>query len=1028
MRFRLLPLFLAAALLPGCLGTRVPGFRLPAPNHWRASSDNEDPAHPASAAVDGKSDTFWQPARGRLASLAVDLSVNAFLSGFSVEWGDNPPVSYRVLASQDALSWQTVYQSSRPDGTREFGLFEGVLARHVRLAVESAASAPASVREFKLFSMGERPEVTVSDGTAPSVVTLFDGNDETLWHCREKPVVLTLDFRRSISPGGVDLFWGPSGPPGRVRLSGSADGKAWTTLADVETQDDESDTLLFDTADVRFLRFAFRDTEGSGPFDLSGIRLRGAKSESIGWTRYALAAAKDPALYPIALSGKQPYRTANLSAANLARGAFLGEDGSFAATSRSPVLQPLLEIGGDLLSAADAGEVVHDLADGGSPLASVRWRFTNGLSVVFRSLAPHGEIACPLWEAEVENTSEKSVSGALWLLIRPLALAPPWERGGLSPVRTISFVQSGPWQTALVNDRARFAVAATPRELKGRTAAFDGGDVVRRLVSSRAQVGEDDLRQGLLSGAWKRAFRLAPGKRMRLVAATTARRSGAQDAPWPELRSASDAAAAFDREWEAERTAWKKRLARPAIAAESDPETFEALRFAHARLLAGPPMKEWNLDEAASRIEALLRLGETERAKEIAETTFAAYPPEGPIPSRVATLFRRESAGGEEEETKSYDEGRSVLPAVWTLFIASEIYRYSHDKTWLMKRADVLERAGRELEANSPSVRDPTPPGWWRRHLHLTRRPPPPPAYLEQLAAAAGWRLASSLALVFGEAEAAEETEARARELFSSLATRLRRQLDLLPLDSPLPTSFADGRFSPETYAFLYFPARARNELWQSLRTRSLQEILRSLLLRRRSRSAWGESAQVSFALAAAAEGEKDLARELLHDMVAGAFPRGWHNWPERYSRRDPRAPRRAGTMPSWMALSEFARTALGLLAEEEGSAVWLLRGAPPEWLEGGVEAEGIATPWGNVTLRAKWEGKRFSVELDATGSPPGGWRLAWPTMGEAPARVLSGGRPVRGWDATGIRLDGGFRGKIDAFFDSEPAWLRTPD
>ncbi|MBQ7252796.1 MAG: hypothetical protein IJS32_09390, partial [Kiritimatiellae bacterium] len=264
---------------------------------------------------------------------------------------------------------------------------------------------------------------------------------------------------------------------------------------------------------------------------------------------------------------------------------------------------------------------------------------------------------------------------------------------------------------------------------------------------------------------------------------------------------------------------------------------------------------------------------------------------------------------------------------------------------------------------------------------------------------------------------------------FDAVRRRLRRQLDVMPLDSPLPASLPDGRFSAETLAFLYFPARARDELWQGLRTRSLQEVQRSLLARRKTRSAWERSAHVSFALAAAAEGERDLARELYHDMVAGAYPRGWHAWAENYSRNDPLAPRRAGSMPSWLALSEFVRTVAGLIAEEDDGAVWILRGAPAEWLEGeGIGAEGLATPYGKVAVRAKWEGKKLSVELDATGSPPGGWRIAWPTGGIAPARVMSGGRPVRGWDATGIRLDGAFRGRIDAYFPCDPAWVRTPD
>jgi hypothetical protein len=1027
MRSRLLPLFLAATLLSGCLSSGGSRFRLPPASRWHAAADNEDAAHPASAAIDGDGTTFFQPAHTRPTSLVVDLSANTFLSGFRIEWGDIPPASYRILASQDALSWQVVYTSPRPDTTEEFGFFEGILARYVRVALESTPSAPATVREFKPLGMHDRPEVTVSDGQAPGAVTLFDGNDETVWQCRERSVTLSLDFRQPISPGGVDLFWGPRGSPGRIRLSGSEDGNNWTRLAEIDTQGDESDTLLFDSMPLRYLRFNFRDVEMSGAFELTGMRLRGEKSESVGWTTYAIAAEKAPSLYPAALTGKQPYRTLSLSASSLMRGAYLGADASFASTARSPSLQPLLETGGELLGAADAREVSHDLAGGTAPLASVRWVFTNGIAVTFRALAPHPGVDCPLWEADVENTSSRQVSGSLWLLLRPIALAPPWERGGFSPIRTLSFAGTGSWQTALVNDRARFAVAATAREARSRTASFEGGDVVRLLASSRGTSGGDDPKQGRMSGAWKRPFRLAPGKHARTVVAATARRAGAKDAPWPVLKNPADAAALFDRDWENELAEWKKRLAQPAIEAAGDQETFAALQVAHARLLAGPVMREWSLEEAASRVSALLRLGETARAKEIAEATFAAYPPEGSIPARVATL-RREQAAATDDEEKSYDEGKSLLPAVWTLFMALEIYRYDHDRTWLMKRADVLERAVKELEERTPGTTDPSPPGWWRRHLHLAKPPAPPPAYIEQLAAAAGWKSAATLALTLGDADAAGEAETRANELFESLRTRLRRQLDILPLDSPLPAALWDPKFSESTLAFLYFPARAAGELPEALRTRSLQEIRRSLLRRRKTRSAWGDSARVSFALAAAAEGDPDLAREVLHDMVAGACPRGWHSWAEHYSRTDPFSPRRAGAMPSWLAVSEFVRTVAGLIAEDDNGAVWLVRGAPAEWLVGGVEAQGLATPYGKVDVRANWDGKKLSIELDATGSPPGGWRIAWPVTGEPPVRVLSGGRPVRGWDATGIRLDGGFRGRIDAYFAEDSSWVRTPD
>jgi hypothetical protein len=136
---------------------------------------------------------------------------------------------------------------------------------------------------------------------------------------------------------------------------------------------------------------------------------------------------------------------------------------------------------------------------------------------------------------------------------------------------------------------------------------------------------------------------------------------------------------------------------------------------------------------------------------------------------------------------------------------------------------------------------------------------------------------------------------------------------------------------------------------------------------------------------------------------------------------REPRAAL-PGDMPHTWCGSDFIRSALDLLADEDGDGLVLAAGVPAGWTDPGerVAVSGLVTHFGPLSYRMVSESGRLVVTIDAIRDPPpGGVLVKTPGLGEAShvtidGREAGGGRR-RGRDrAAGGGGDRRSRGSMD--------------
>lgn len=92
--------------------------------------------------------------------------------------------------------------------------------------------------------------------------------------------------------------------------------------------------------------------------------------------------------------------------------------------------------------------------------------------------------------------------------------------------------------------------------------------------------------------------------------------------------------------------------------------------------------------------------------------------------------------------------------------------------------------------------------------------------------------------------------------------------------------------------------------------------------------------------------GQAERARTLLAYFFDDQRPAAWHQWAE-VVRANPRQGGFIGDMPHTWVGSDFIRSALDLLAYEEGEALIIGAGLAPEWVRRGVTVRGLSTHYG---------------------------------------------------------------------------------
>ena len=619
----------AIALLFAALASSAQAQTLPPRNQWQASSSSQQvPAMAIGHLIDGDPKTVTGGAFSPGHWFQIDLGAPTLLAGARLTWDVSNPEGYSLQTSLDGTQWQTACTMADSLGDVETLYFAPRQARYLRLASPQRTS-DWGVSIFEMEPLDSTLSARISGIDAAQAAALWQGGGTVPIPAGTNgshALEITLPQARSTAGLVVDWADGSRGPA-RLQVQ-DAQGR-WRDLThDAQAASHRQSWLAANAAQaVRAFRLS---VDGSAP-KVARLRLLGPKAVMTPMKRYQIVASgAQRALFPASLQMQQTYWTAVGVHAGRQKSIF-DEYGNLEAFKGAPLVQPIGRSADGSTAGAAGQNVQHALRDGWKPMPSATWSPQPGLelrSEVF-AIERNGQPVTFLRHC-LHNTGGTRIDGTLSLVVRPMQMNPPWQNGGLSPIRDVAI----DGQAVRINGRTLLQsltpVTASGAAPFGRDGATEiTADIAAGQLPSAQQARDD---QGLASAALNYRVSLAPGTSDAIVVAfplgtATADSKGAlPEAPALDLATLPrDANTAFDSLATQASADWQARLGQVGLRLP-DPSLVDMLRAQAAYMLinqTGPAMqpgpRNYNrsfIRDGMATSAVLLRMGEARVARD----------------------------------------------------------------------------------------------------------------------------------------------------------------------------------------------------------------------------------------------------------------------------------------------------------------------------------------------------------------------------------------------------------------------------
>jgi len=861
-------------------------------------------------------------------------------------------------------------------------------------------------------------------GGAPALA--IDGQLATAWAsdpAAGAAQTFTLDLGRDRDLGGLFVSWADGGFATDYTVELSRDGAAWQVAGAVTGGDGGLDPFLLPESTARFVRLQL--TRGVAPgyrlAELTVVDLEGGAGRNANANAFvaALAGRVPRGSFPRGFSGQQPYWTI-VGVDGAGHNSLMSEDGALelvGGASAGASVEPFVEIAGQVTSWATAGEIVPSLEDGYLPIPSVTWRDPAWELQVTGLATGDATSATLAGRYTLRNRTAEPFTARLVLAVRPFQVTPPTQTlgkaGGVHRIERIAWVDRAlaidgvPAVRPLVPpDR----VGLWPLHAVGYPIAPISAAISAAIASPPAPVVDP---AGLASGALAYELALAPHGEATVV--ITAPLAG--DALAPALPpSAATASAWFATALAEARATWHARLDRVGFRVPpSGQPIIETLRSSLAYMLLSRDgsilrpgtrsyARAWIRDGAMIG-EALLRLGHLD----VAAAFLRWYAPyqlaSGKVPCCV------EAHGGVPvPENDSHGE---------LIYLAAEVYRYTHDRELLAEVWPHLAAAARYLEQLRQSERTPANQTADRRAYygllprstsHEGYSAKPAYSYWDDFWGVTGYRDAAWLAGELGDRAAATRLAAQGDELRHDLiasitASAAAHHVPYIPGAADL------GDFDATSTTIALSPGGEQDALPPALVRATFERAWQALVARASGDppggATWTDYTPYELRLIGTFVrlGWRARADDALARYFADQRPRAWHQWAEVVG-KGPREPRFVGDMPHAWVHSDYARSALDLFAYDRARdhAYVLAAGIAPAWFTGaGFAIDRLPTPFGLLSYAVTATDQALTLAIGPGSVPPGGLVFPWP-FDAAPGQAQINGKPAR-WRGTAPEL-----------------------
>lgn len=1014
----------AAALLLAALAAAAQAQSLPPRSQWQASSSSQQvPAMAISHLIDGDPKTITGGAFSPGHWFQVDLGAPAMLAGARLTWDVSHPEGYSLQTSMDGQHWQSAYTTNDSLGDVETLYFAPRQARYLRLASPQRTS-DWGVSIFEMEPLDSTLVARIDGLDASQAAALWQGGSSVAIPAGKNGAhSLEITLPHAQPSAGLAVDWA-DGTRGAAHLQVQDARGRWQELAqDLQAGNHRQSWLAATAAQpIRALRLS---VEGSAP-KIARLRLLGPKAVMTPVKQYQIAASgAQRALFPASLQMQQTYWTAVGVHAGRQKSIF-DEYGNLEAFKGAPLVQPIWR-NADGRSAGAAGQSVqHALRDGWKPMPSATWSPQPGLALHSEAFAVERDgQPVTFLRHRLHNTGSTRIEGTLSLVVRPMQMNPPWQNGGLSPIRDVAVDR----QAVRINGRT-LLYSLTPVSASG--AAPFGKDGATEITSALAagklpSTHQTRDEQGLAAAVLDYRISLAPGASESVVAAfplgtAAADANGAlPEAPALDLATLpGDASTAFDALATQVSADWQARLGQVGLRLP-DPSLVDMLRAQAAYMLinqTGPAMqpgpRNYNrsfIRDGMATSAVLLRMGEAKVARDYlvwysehgvhanglvspilnddgsVNTGFGSdieYDSQGQYVALVADVARLD--GGPESVRDYLPKVKAALRFLQELRERTLMPGYKADQPAPERFAGIL----------APSI---SHEGY----------PSPTHSYWDDYWGLKGWHDGAWLADALGDHETAAWAREQYKALYDALHASIRATMAWKGIDF-IPSSADLGDGDPTGVSIALDPTGAQSVLpAEALRTtfaRYLEDV------RRRSQpgALYAYTPyEIRNVLSYVHLGQPQVADELLQGLLHDRRPLEWQVLAEVVHSRL-RFPRYLGDMPHTWIGAEYGHTLFGMLMREDDEALSLLPGTPPSWVAGdGLAVERLPTAYGTLQMQARQRGEVLTVTLGEGLRSGTALKVWWPQR-TVPKTVRVDGRSVSDFDAEGVRLAKPFR------------------
>ena len=747
---------------------------------------------------------------------------------------------------------------------------------------------------------------------------------------------IAVDLSAPRTLGGLIVDWLEQAPANGYRVRASRGGKRWKTVYAAAHAGGKRSYLYLPGLSTRFVRLEIKPPCAGASLTLEPFEF--SRSIEAFWS--AVAAAEARGWHPRWLHREQSEWTP-VGTSHGTECALMNTDGMVEVRKASFSLEPMLFIAGRLFTWADF-QSRQTLEDRWIPVPTVTWDARDWRLSIAAETTVSGTLRI---RYRLENRSQNTMTGRLFVVLRPFQVTPPWQSfrnvGGVSRVQRLAWDR----ESLRVDERTRISPTSEPSGFGAMT--FDEGPIAAGLAAGLLPLRNDVQDAfGFASGAFEFAFGVQPQQESERVLECR-----------PAEARASPNEAVFD---------WKSRISaeqwsgsgwcRSAVEAALTATTHILITRSGAALQPGPRRytRSW-IRDGAMMSAALLRMGHAEEVREFIRWYAPHQRADGFVPCCV-------DAYGPDWLVEHDSHGELIA-------LIADHYRFTGDRTLLEDTWIFVERAlsciEGLLEEDGLLPISVSHEGYLAQPVH---------SYWDDFWALRGVTDAADLARALGRNDTAARSTALAarlaRALFASIeSTRARRGLDFIPGSA----EWAD--FDPTATANALYLFDVPDGLDRAALERTFDKYLADWRAKRSGevRAPNYTPYEIRIIGALVRLGRREAALELLRFFLSDRRPPPWNQWPE-IAWRDHKAPAHLGDLPHTWISAEYVLALRSLFAYELESRrrLVLAAGLSPEWIEGaGVEVKAMPTLYGPLSYSLRRiDGRTLRFDIAKIDAP----------------------------------------------------------